>query len=50
VKYFRGHYNDRIHRRFLELGVDDFIWRHGGGLDWDTPNPAPTPIANYHFV
>ncbi len=46
VRYFRNAYNDRIHQRFLELGVDDFIWREGGDLDWDTPNPIDTPIAN----
>jgi glycosyltransferase involved in cell wall biosynthesis len=49
VKYFRGHYNERIHQRFLALGVDDYIWRDGGWLDWDTPDPKPTPIANYQM-
>jgi glycosyltransferase involved in cell wall biosynthesis len=49
VKYFRHAYNDRIHERFVELGVDDFIWREGGQLDWDTPNPVKTPIANLLF-
>jgi glycosyltransferase involved in cell wall biosynthesis len=50
VKYFRHHYNERIHARFLELGVDDYIWREGGGLDWDTPDPQPVPIANYQLA
>jgi hypothetical protein len=49
VKYFRHHYNDRIHARFLELGVDDFIWREGGRLAWEMPNPPHTPIANYRM-
>jgi O-antigen biosynthesis protein len=49
VKYFRARYNDQIHQRFVELGVDDFIWREDGSVDWDTPNPSPTPIANYLF-
>jgi glycosyltransferase involved in cell wall biosynthesis len=49
VRYFRNAYNDRIHERFVELGVDDFIWREGGELDWNVPNPADTPIANYRF-
>jgi len=48
VRHFAGHYADRIHARFEALGVDDFIWRDGE-LDWDTPNPNPTPIANYVF-
>jgi O-antigen biosynthesis protein len=49
VKYFMLRYNDQIHQRFEELGVDDFIWRDGGGLDWETPNPPDTPIANYQM-
>ena len=47
VKYFRHHYNQQIHDRFVALGVDDFIWREGGKLNWETPNPPRTPIANY---
>lgn len=47
VRYFRWHYNERIHQRFLELGVDDFIWQRDGHLEWSTPNPDPAPIANY---
>jgi glycosyltransferase involved in cell wall biosynthesis len=50
VKYFRARYNDEIHQRFVELGVDDFIWRPGGELDWNSPNPVDTPIANYCFA
>ena len=49
VKYFRARYNDAIHERFVDLGVDDYIWRPGGWLDWEIPNPADTPIANYRF-
>lgn len=47
VRYFRRHYNERIHERLLALGVDDFIWQEDGDLDWSAPNPDPTPIANY---
>jgi glycosyltransferase involved in cell wall biosynthesis len=50
VKYFRARYEAQIHERFVELGVDDFIWRPDGWLDWETPNPADTPIANYRFA
>ncbi|HET7094686.1 MAG TPA: hypothetical protein VFI22_14440, partial [Thermomicrobiales bacterium] len=49
VRAFRGAYNERIHQRFVDLGVDDFIWRPGGGLDWEAPTPKPTPIANDLF-
>jgi glycosyltransferase involved in cell wall biosynthesis len=38
VRYFRGRYEQQIHARLLELGLDDFIWRDGV-LDWSTPNP-----------
>jgi glycosyltransferase involved in cell wall biosynthesis len=50
VKYFMIRYNDQIHQRFEELGVTDFIWREGGSLDWDAPNPPNIPIANYLFA
>jgi hypothetical protein len=49
TRYFMQRYNDQIHARFVELGVDDFIWCEGGRLAWDTPNPAKAPIANYQF-
>jgi O-antigen biosynthesis protein len=49
VKYVMIRYNDQIHQRFEELGVDDFIWHDGGGLDWEMPNPPDTPIANYQM-
>ena len=45
VTLFRNRYHGEIHERFLELGVDDFIWR-SGGLAWDAPNPLITPVAN----
>lgn len=50
VKYFRHHYNQRIHDRFVELAVEDFIWRAGGRLDWESPNPEISPIASYQFA
>jgi glycosyltransferase involved in cell wall biosynthesis len=46
VRLFHARYEDEIHARFVELGVDDFIWRDGQ-LDWSTPNPSPAPVANY---
>jgi glycosyltransferase involved in cell wall biosynthesis len=50
VKYFSDHYNKRIHKRFRELGVDDFIWKKKGTLDWDAPVPTSDLIANYEMV
>ncbi len=49
TRAFMVRYNDDIHERFVELGVDDFIWRDGGRLQWDTPNPDLTPMANYVY-
>lgn len=49
VRYFRNRYNDQIHERFVELGVDDFIWRPGGELDWDVPSAPHAPSANYQL-
>lgn len=46
VRLFHWRYEAEIHARFVELGVDDFIWRDGT-LDWSVPNPSPAPIANY---
>ena len=46
VRYFALHYENRIHERLEELGVDDFI-HSGSGLDW-TRSPGSAPItANY---
>lgn len=38
VRFVAGRYEDRIHERLLELGVDDFIWSPNG-LDFSIPNP-----------
>ena len=46
VRLFAWRYEQQIHERFEELGVDDFIWRDGV-LDWTIPNPADAPAANY---
>lgn len=46
VAYFLRRYEDEIHDRFNQLGVDDFI-RQNGPCDWNIANPHPTPIANY---
>ncbi|WP_156295580.1 hypothetical protein [Methylobacterium aquaticum] len=34
----------RIHRRFLDLGVEDFTWDAGrNGTDWSRANPVVEP-------
>ncbi|MCC6313140.1 MAG: glycosyltransferase [Thermomicrobiales bacterium] len=49
TRHLASAYTPRIHRRFAELGVDDFIWRPGDRLDWDTPNPPDAPYANERY-
>ena len=39
-------YEENIHQKFVERGVDDFIWQDGM-LNWNVENPEETPIANY---
>lgn len=51
VRSIRGHYERRIHDRFLELGCEDFIWDEEKGCsDFNIPNPRVEPhvalIAN----
>lgn len=40
VRFVANHYEERIHARLLELGVDDFIWTPDG-LDYNRPHPEP---------
>ncbi len=40
------HHGAAIHRRFVELGVDDFIWAGDGQLDWSRPGPPDGAPAN----
>lgn len=48
VAWFRWAYEERIHARFRELGVDDWL-RRGDQPDYDAPAPDPVPIANFLF-
>lgn len=48
VSAFRSRYEDEIHARFAELGVEDWV-RDGDRLDWSRPAPEPTPVANLVF-
>jgi glycosyltransferase involved in cell wall biosynthesis len=39
-------YHVELHERFVELGVDDFIWTDGGALDWAREGPPGGAPAN----
>ena len=45
ARLFAGRYEEDIHLRLFELGVDDFI-RIGDQLDWSQPNPSPSMNVN----
>lgn len=34
VRYFSEYYDQTIHERFLELGIDDFVWQEGEKSFW----------------
>lgn len=40
VRMTSGRYEQRIHARLVELGVDDYIWTPNG-LDYNRPRPDP---------
>jgi hypothetical protein len=44
VRYFRARYEQQLHARFVELGVDDFVWRDGVA-DLSVANPPAAPGA-----
>jgi GT2 family glycosyltransferase len=48
TRLFQQRYESEIHQRFVELGVDDFVYRDGQ-LDFSIANPSPTPVANYEL-
>jgi hypothetical protein len=42
VRFIEGTYDDEIHKRFVELGVDDYVWSADGASFFkmmNTPNP-----------
>jgi GT2 family glycosyltransferase len=47
VRYFRARYEQEIHERFVELGVDDFVWRDGVA---DLTVPTPPAAAGAELV
>ncbi len=46
VAWFLQRYEEEIHERFKQLGVEDFL-RRNGKCDWSIANPEPAPVANY---
>jgi glycosyltransferase involved in cell wall biosynthesis len=48
VAAFAWRYEDQIHQRFLDLGVDDYI-HTGSGLDWDRDAPAENISATISY-
>ena len=47
VRYLRWKYDRRIHDRFLELGVDDWVWSELGQYsDLGRDNPQVEPSAS----
>ena len=49
VRYFSQWYDRRIHDRFLELGVDDFVWQEGESSFYRL-NSVPNPVAEPHVT
>ena len=48
VRFVRWKYDRRIHDRFVELGVDDYIWNEEGGFsDFSRPNPPEVAVASF---
>ena len=47
VRYLCWSYDPQIHARFLQLGLDDFVWNEEGGFsDFCVPNPEVEPVAS----
>jgi len=46
VRYLQGKYDQRIHDRFVELGVDDYMWNPAGWADFARPNPEVVAVAS----
>jgi hypothetical protein len=47
VRYLKWKYDRRIHDRFVELGVDDWVWNESEQYsDLSAPNPLIEPFAS----
>jgi len=47
VRYLQGRYDRAIHERFVQLGVDDYMWSDERGFsDFNVPNPAVVQVAS----
>lgn len=41
-----NYYNDKIHDRFIELGINDYVWIDSKTYDLNLPNPKKEEYAN----
>jgi hypothetical protein len=49
VRYFSQWYDERIHKRFLELGAEDTVWAPGENTFWrlsSVPKPEKEQYVN----
>lgn len=47
VRFLQWRYDKLIHDRFIELGVDDYVWDEKKGFaDFSRPNPIPVQTAS----
>jgi glycosyltransferase involved in cell wall biosynthesis len=47
VRYFSHIYDERIHERFLELGVDDFVWQEGKNTFYEMNQIINQPVEGH---
>lgn len=47
VRYFSHHYDDKIHARLVELGVDDYVWEEGKN-SFERLLHVPRPFVESH--
>jgi hypothetical protein len=50
VRYFSMWYDKKIHERFLELGVDDFVWEDGKTTFLSLGRPNQTPESHCTII
>ncbi|NDB87014.1 MAG: hypothetical protein EB127_30660 [Alphaproteobacteria bacterium] len=50
VRSIRESYDKRIHQRFLQFGINDFVWNYDHGYsDLNIPNPENTESLGIIF-
>lgn len=46
VELTANYYNNKIHNRFIELEIDDYVWIDSNNFDLSLPNPKIEEFAN----